>query len=240
MSWTGVDRLNRRPVVWKITARKRPKFRFIAARNFRSGAGISRWAGNLLTLASLLLFGAAVFLWVRSYRVADRWEVQRHRGGPRGRHVTDVSADCTLGTVEVIVQRGTVRSPGEDGFVAQHGSGLPFELMFQGVGSTLAERLGLRLIVEPSAFVLGMPASGATQALVNFPLWLVAALFAALPARWGVVTWRRRKREPGACTGCGYDLRATPHRCPECGRVPSSLKGRDVRSYPAGLPRDES
>jgi hypothetical protein len=56
---------------------------------------------------------------------------------------------------------------------------------------------------------------------VRVPLWFPLALCTALPTWQFVARWRQRHRlAPGACRICGYDLRATPDRCPECGTVP--------------------
>ena len=45
-----------------------------------------------------------------------------------------------------------------------------------------------------------------------------------LPVLWVLTQVLRRNRGPYACRRCGYDLRATPDRCPECGRIPTKVK----------------
>lgn len=53
---------------------------------------------------------------------------------------------------------------------------------------------------------------------VAIPDWLILILTTILPALAARRFLRERPQEPGRCRSCGYDLRATPDRCPECGR----------------------
>ena len=61
--------------------------------------------------------------------------------------------------------------------------------------------------------------------LVVVPYWLVLAV-AALPLPVVGVKFvaRRRRRRAGLCASCGYDLRASPGRCPECGTEPRAAQ----------------
>jgi hypothetical protein len=53
---------------------------------------------------------------------------------------------------------------------------------------------------------------------IAIPHWFLALFFAVLPVLYLRARLRSRRRHRiGLCRRCGYDLRATPDRCPECG-----------------------
>jgi hypothetical protein len=67
------------------------------------------------------------------------------------------------------------------------------------------------------------PVLGSYTALSIHPCWpvLIALILGAL---WVTLFVRQRRlaRIGIHCRNCGYDLRATPDRCPECGMVPAA------------------
>jgi hypothetical protein len=58
------------------------------------------------------------------------------------------------------------------------------------------------------------------QRAVVVPYWFLITCSAMLPVCRVAQVARMRHRPAGLCRSCGYDLRATPNRCPECGAVP--------------------
>jgi hypothetical protein len=55
-----------------------------------------------------------------------------------------------------------------------------------------------------------------TITLAKAPLWMLLVVLAILPCTW-LLHRRLRRPRPGICATCGYDLRASNNRCPECG-----------------------
>jgi hypothetical protein len=63
---------------------------------------------------------------------------------------------------------------------------------------------------DPSLLYAGLPVVG-------------AGVLVAIPFVWLFLKGRRRAAQ-GLCHRCGYDLRASPYRCPECGAVPKRFE----------------
>jgi hypothetical protein len=57
---------------------------------------------------------------------------------------------------------------------------------------------------------------------IEIPWWSLILLSSLWPGAWAFARHRSRARQArGLCSRCGYDLRASPQRCPECGTLPA-------------------
>jgi hypothetical protein len=61
--------------------------------------------------------------------------------------------------------------------------------------------------------------------VVEIPSGTLFLLSSVLPLVWITIRYKRWRRlkstcRSDICQNCGYDLRATPERCPECGTIP--------------------
>lgn len=96
----------------------------------------------------------------------------------------------------------------------------------------------VRLSAGFGGWSAGSFTNGSTFTFVFLPYWLLILATAILPAIWIASSLRHHRRRrhrltQGRCLKCGYDLRATPSRCPECGESPNVTKpGRLLTEQP--------
>ena len=193
---------------------------------------------NLATLLALLLCAAVVATWVRSYR---HWDVLGQywfdpQSGIMHRHeLSSVSGAF------VLFQFDETDTDAADaaGWAEQHrGYGAVPRWVYarrpagqyQSPRDTPSQKLGFDWVIERDVPMTGTSLVDSTVR-IRVPHWLLAIALAALPAWRAVGQWRRRhRRRRGACARCGYDLRASGDRCPECGTAVPQAAHTAVRS----------
>lgn len=73
-------------------------------------------------------------------------------------------------------------------------------------------------VFDEAGFIICWSASPFNTWVVGMPLWGLVVLAGILPSLCLAPSIRRwRRNVEGKCPNCGYDLRASPDRCPECG-----------------------
>ena len=167
---------------------------------------------NMVSVVSLLLFMATVGLWARSYYVCDA--LSRTRLAPDGspRVVTVVFASDTgqLSYQRMTRGGGLAHWPAAEAQARVHGW----------MRETTKPRVRDHAWWPRKHHIAVALSSTAIGVGYIMPLWIVTLLL-ALPGICVASQWalRRRRHQHNLCVDCGYDLRATPDRCPECGAV---------------------
>jgi hypothetical protein len=162
----------------------------------------------------MLLLVAVMWLWVRSHQGPDYVEY-----GGNGRWLLKVISGH--GTMDFLV---IPRWPQEEKFrVGRY----PDDVYY---GTRYSKRiLGFGTAEQ-------WPEYGGRY--VNVPHWVFVLAFAGMGFWFGRKWWKRREKGSGRCGVCGYDMRATPQRCPECGTVTWKPELRNSKSE--SMPNEEN
>ena len=168
---------------------------------------------DIFSVLSLMVCLASMGLWARSHFVGDQW-LWHDRPDNQERFASLASG------------RGWVRYGWWDNSRLS-GVNLP-----PGYRAVRTADKGIYPIARPGDRHIAFPgfrydrySDGSFQPgmIVSIAYAWPAALTAVLPAIGIVRRCRDRQRKAGGfCPTCGYDLRATPDRCPECGTIPGT------------------
>ena len=188
---------------------------------------------TLLSAVSLVLCVASAALWWRGQTITDVWA---YGNGSPDRPATYTLLARNGRLILQGVRRTFARPPAHDVW-AHRPAGLSHISYHTHPSTTALENQGMvEFGVTPWARAVGVrvgwgsePESPAEadpstlwKAYLQLPMNELTGTAGVLPLVW-LWGWDRRRQArrrvaDGLCPTCGYDLRATPERCPECGR----------------------
>ena len=205
-----------------MTPHPDPPCHRIAARNarplFPSFPRVRRYLLNFLTGLSLFLSAASGVMWVRS-----TWWIDNVYATPSvNRGYFHFWSGSRWLELRLVTGRDARLPPAPHSWYEAFAVDAALRDYGAGVTDKVRSNHGFRGI--GFAWYRGPFTFGQREWGVFLTWPLLMALAAALPVGRVVLGARaaaRRRRRSGknVCAACGYDLRATPERCPECGAV---------------------
>ena len=168
---------------------------------------------NILSALSLVLFVALGVLCVRSHWFDDAVRYDRVN--------STFAAESDFGRLMLV------------SFFTNRPSSMPTGLHYRTTiialrlkGDTAIERWGFRSSAFSRRWGFGYYVSYGPFSVIRsilIPHWVFMVAAAILPTVWLGQEWKKLRRiRHGLCLTCGYDLRASKERCPECGTaIPS-------------------
>jgi hypothetical protein len=181
---------------------------------------VKRRLFNLLAAVSLIFSLGFAMLWARSYARMDG--VGYSHNAPPGLTAVDwgyhLTSECGVLTLGYYIDHYT--------------SSAVVALQHRKPGQSNWNWVTLSRNIRPPERTMGFNSRRNTYTYGTNRNWQLFVPHAALcvltlvlPA-FAFVSHRRQTRRSlaGTCLACGYDLRATPDRCPECGTVPANMK----------------
>jgi hypothetical protein len=180
---------------------------------------------NAATATSLFLCAAAVGLWVRSYWRTDSIVIgmpgEVERPGDHGPLSLTVGVVSSRGAIvltrvedETRLRMDVPIPPSPTFWISAYDSPRPWRVER---GWQTHRWEGYAGFFSGSEYDSGSGGSSEMQYFA-LPYWCPVLILTLLASP--MLTRFRRRDRPGLCPTCGYDLRATPDRCPECGTAP--------------------
>jgi hypothetical protein len=183
-----------------------------------------RIIGKAIAMLSLLLCVVTVGLWASSYRYAAEitYDNDSRFSGDSSARVSSRSGsfffECWAWRQLKsggVIHASRSESTGIDATPVPGEPGIRWARGFPGLAVRISNG-GTQTV--PGPFYVRWP----PYLIVAIRYWLLIGLILLYPVIWWLRHRRAERDEINRCA-CGYDLRATPKRCPECGAIPTCV-----------------